>query len=109
MEEDLIRDSVLSILLTDIGSRFFVPDFGSRLRELLFEPNDLVLNTLAQEYIRTALGRWEPRVAVLNVQTSNEEHVLTIIVQYVIVRINRVIELPLQFSRDTGASNTSSR
>lgn len=102
-EEALIKDSVITILLTTIGQRFYVPDFGSRLLDLVWEPNDLVLSTLAQEYVREALGRWEPRVAVVNVQTSAEEHILTIVITYAIVRLARVIQLPLQISRDTGA------
>lgn len=102
-EEELIRDSVLTILLTDISQRFYVPDFGSRLRELIFEPNDMVLSTLAQEYVRTALGRWEDRIGIINVQTSQDENVMVLVITYVIIRINKILQLPLQFSKDTGA------
>lgn len=102
-EEELIRDSVVTILLTDIGQRFFVPDFGSRLRELVFEPNDMVLATLAQEYVRTALGRWEDRIGIINVKASSDENIMVLVVIYVILRINKILSLPLQFSKDTGA------
>jgi phage baseplate assembly protein W len=61
----LIRNSFETILNTGIGERLFNPSFGSRYRELVFEPNDLILQTLAKIYISDAITTWDNRVQLL--------------------------------------------
>lgn len=99
-EKSLIRDAVRSILLTKIGQRYMVPDFGSLLWTLIFEPNDSPTARLAETYIRTALGDWEPRVQVLEVTTQQVEESLIVTVNYVILRIQQIDQVQLDLSRD---------
>lgn len=103
-ERDLIRDSVITILMTKKGQRFFVPDFGSRLWEVLFEPNTTVTQVLAERYIKEALTTWEPRVEVLRVDAASEENSMYLRVVYRIKRINEIYELKLDISRDNFTS-----
>lgn len=56
---DKINQSIYIILSTRIGTRFMLPKFGSKLHELLFEPNDFIFADLADLYIREALGVWK--------------------------------------------------
>ena len=108
-EIDLILDSVVTILLTKLGQRWWWPDFCSQLWGLLFEPNDLVLVTLAQQYVRVPLGYWEKRVAVITVKVSQnlEQSIMTIQITLLIVRINNILDLAIQFSKDTGEVNVA--
>lgn len=62
-----INQSINHILGTRLGERFFVPEFGCRIYELIFEPNDDILRDLLIIYIKEALTRWEPRIKVLEV------------------------------------------
>lgn len=62
-----INDSIHIILSTRIGERPFNPEFGSRLPELVFEPNDAILARLLVFYTGEALKRWERRIEVLRV------------------------------------------
>lgn len=62
-----IADSIHIILSTRIGERPFNPEFGSRLPELVFEPNDEILHRLLLFYTSEALKRWERRIEVLRV------------------------------------------
>lgn len=66
-----ISDSIHLILSTRPGERLFNPEFGSRLHELVFEPNDVVLSRLLKVYTVEALRRWEKRIEILNVTTVN--------------------------------------
>lgn len=82
----LVRSSILQILGTKIGERYMVPTFGSRLPELIFEPLDEVVVSLARVYTIEAIKQWEPRVelnsveVILGVDTMD----FTIIPNYVI-------------------------
>lgn len=63
---DLIRASIKSILAFKVGTRFFLPEFGSRLEELIEEPNDEVLKNLVTTFIVDAITQWEKRVSQID-------------------------------------------
>jgi tRNA-splicing ligase RtcB len=49
-----------------------LPGFGTALRDLVYEPNDMILEERAREMIIGSIVRWEPRVAVDAIEiTSN--------------------------------------
>ena len=45
-EHEHIHESIIQILGTRPGERFMRPEFGSKLKDLVFEPNDEVLKGL---------------------------------------------------------------
>ena len=65
--EQRIRESIVTILGTEQGERLMRPDFGSRLRSLVFAPNNSATANLAIFYIKDALARWEPRIGQVRV------------------------------------------
>jgi phage baseplate assembly protein W len=81
-----IRDSIHLILSTRIGERMFNPEFGSRLPELVFEPNDEILKRLLRFYTEEALRRWEGRIEINNVllldNYSTDENAIGIRIEY---------------------------
>jgi len=66
-EHDRIRESILQILETRPGERLMRPEFGTRVKDLVFEENDAVLKGLLRFHITDAIKRWEKRVVVTNV------------------------------------------
>lgn len=63
-----IHESIRQILGTRPGERFMNPEFGSRLKDLVFEQNDQVLKALVRHYVIDAIKRWEKRVIVTSVE-----------------------------------------
>ena len=59
MDHAHIHESILQILGTRPGERFMSPEFGSRLKDLVFEPNDSVLKGLIRHYVIDAIERWD--------------------------------------------------
>lgn len=59
-----VRESICIILRTRRGERLMRPDFGCGLDRYLFEPATVSTLRLIQEEVKTALQRWEPRVAL---------------------------------------------
>ena len=69
---DQIKADMLQLLLTNPGERVMLPDFGTPLRKLFFEPNDPALEQKARQMIAESLRKWEPRVVISQVEiTSN--------------------------------------
>src|SRR5882757_6492467 len=62
---DIIRASIKTILAYAIGTRYFLAEFGSRLEELLEEPNDEILQNLVNTFVIDAVTQWEKRVATI--------------------------------------------
>lgn len=66
----LVRASIHQILGTRIGARVMLPEFGSRIWELLMEPIDSITVSLARVYTIEAVKRWEPRVILNSVEVE---------------------------------------
>ncbi|MEI8270459.1 MAG: GPW/gp25 family protein [bacterium] len=67
---DQIKSDVLVLLLTNPGERVMEPTFGTPLRKLLFEPNDATIQIQAKKMISDSIERWEPRIAVQQIDVS---------------------------------------
>ncbi len=68
---DLIKGDILQLLLTNPGERVMMPQFGTPLRTLLFDPNDSFLSEKAKSMIISSLATWEPRVVIEAINVSN--------------------------------------
>jgi len=79
-----IHESIRQILGTRKGERFLRPEFGTRLHELVFEPNDTVLYGLIRHEVTDALDKWEPRVIVTDVEVGpgDDEHLVLVNISY---------------------------
>ncbi len=69
-----IEEAIQIILLTPKGQRVMRPEFGCRIHELMFAPNDATTAGLASFYVREALTMWEPRIAVIDVQVGPDPY-----------------------------------
>ena len=68
---DQIKSDLLILLLTNPGERVMNPNFGTPLRRLLFEQNDTTTAMAAKNMIINSIKRWEPRIAVQNIEVSS--------------------------------------
>jgi uncharacterized protein len=69
-DKNELDQAIQIILTTSPGQRVMRPTFGCRLHELVFAPNNLYTAVQARRYVEEALGMWEPRINVTNVQTQ---------------------------------------
>jgi phage baseplate assembly protein W len=68
--ENDIEESIRIIIGTAKGERRMRPDFGCEIHELVFAPNNATTWGLAAHYVEDALGWWEPRIEVTDVDTQ---------------------------------------
>jgi uncharacterized protein len=69
-QERDIEEAIYMILLTPKGQRVMRPEFGCRIHDLIFAPNDATTIGLAIYYVEDALGMWEPRIKVEAVEAE---------------------------------------
>lgn len=68
--ETEIEQAILIILRTAPGQRVMRPEFGCELHDLVFMPNNSATASRVERAVREALGRWEPRIQVLDVDVN---------------------------------------
>ena len=68
--ENDIEESIRIIVGTAKGERRMRPNFGCEIHDLVFAPNNATTWGLAAHYVEDALGWWEPRIEVIDVETQ---------------------------------------
>tara|TARA_B100001996_G_scaffold313654_1_gene256090 strand:- start:7404 stop:7802 length:399 start_codon:yes stop_codon:yes gene_type:complete len=64
-DEAAVKRALYNIVMTRKGERFFKPDLGSNVADLLFEPLDSATASLLQEEIEYVIIKYEPRINLI--------------------------------------------
>lgn len=83
-DNNAIKQSLKNIIMTELYTSPFHPDFGSKLYRLLFEPFSTLTNVAIQMEIETSIANYEPRVKVLGVGITDnpEKNSISITIRY---------------------------
>ena len=76
------------------------PDFGCRVHELIFAPNNQNTASLASFYVQEALVKWEPRIREVYVDAQPDpmnDNALQIDVRYKVIVTNSVGNMVFPF------------
>lgn len=68
-----VRANLIHLLLTKKGSRYFLPDFGTRIYEYIFDQNDMVTFNLIEEEIREGVKRYIPNLDINSINIISAE------------------------------------
>jgi uncharacterized protein len=71
--DEEIAESMRLILGTSPGERPMRPEFGCPIHDHVFAPADATTIGLIAFEVRNALGRWEPRIDVLDVVVFSDD------------------------------------
>ncbi|MBK9030063.1 MAG: GPW/gp25 family protein [Myxococcales bacterium] len=86
--DENVRESIFIILGTAPGERVQRKDFGCRIHDLMFEPNNYVTSARAEYFCEEALYKYEPRIEELTVKAepnAAEPNRLDIRINYLII------------------------
>ena len=88
--ENAIARAVRNIVLTTPGEKFFDPDFGSSVSEILFENVDEITAISIEDEIKSSLKNYEPRVELIyvTVNPNFDENQFDVRITYRIVGID---------------------
>jgi phage baseplate assembly protein W len=67
LESQEVRADLIHLLLTRKGSRYYLPTFGTRLYEYIFEPFDGLTFSAIESDIREAVSNFMPNLILTNV------------------------------------------
>ena len=86
------KANLRNLLLTTPGERIFQPNFGSRLKNIVFEQGQDIPNRV-DEAIRIATDTFLPYINIINVFTIQEQNQVNIQVEFSVALNPDVIEL----------------
>lgn len=90
LNEDAIKRSVINLIRTKIGERFFNSFLGSKVEDYFFELVDIGIIDPIEEEIKTVINNFEPRVRVtfVGVNLYPEDNSMDINIEYDIIGLN---------------------
>jgi phage baseplate assembly protein W len=68
-----IRANLIHLILTRKGSRYYLPDFGTRLYEFIFDQNDSVSFNLIEDEIRESVKKYIPNLDINSIEVVSAE------------------------------------
>ena len=89
--EENVRQSIFIILGTAPGERLNRPDFGCRIHDLMFAPNNPMTCARAEIFCEEAIYKYEPRISSVNcsaMPNPDQPNILELKVKYVIAGQN---------------------
>ena len=88
--ENAIARAVRNIVSTTPGEKFFDPDFGSSISEILFENVDDITAVSIEDEIKSCLNNYEPRVELINVNVDAnfDANQFDVVISYRIVGVD---------------------
>ena len=87
---EVIEEAISSLLSTVRGSRFFLPEWGSRLEEAIGEQADSVLESLLRMFIDESITTWEKRVNFEDVTFDFKTDVVNCKITYRVLASNEI-------------------
>jgi phage baseplate assembly protein W len=69
--EEEVRSNLIHLLLTKKGYRYYLPDFGTRLYEYIFEPLDGPTFSEIEGEIRDSVEKYMPGVLITNISITD--------------------------------------
>ena len=78
---DQSKSNLRNLLLTTPGERIFQPNFGSRLKNIVFEQGQDIPNRI-EEAIRSSVDNFLPYINIINVFTIQEQNQVNVQIEF---------------------------
>ena len=88
-DKDAVKQAIIDILLTRVGEREFMPNYGSTLYWILFENMGVITQIRIRNAIEDALTNWEPRIRINEILVEKNGTTWNIELDYTVIRIDQ--------------------
>ncbi len=68
-----VKRGIRNVLLTENYERLFNPEFGSGVKNILFEPMTPITAQRLEDEVASAINAWEQRAEIININVISEE------------------------------------
>jgi hypothetical protein len=71
---NILESSLKMLLLTAKGERVMLPEYGTSLRQIIFQQNVQGIESLVHQEIVDAITKWEPRVQLISINVTRNQN-----------------------------------
>ncbi len=82
-DKDLVSESIMRIIMTNLGERIDNPYFGVNLKNFVFEANDDTTSKEIQNLIKSQMDTYEPRAYISNIQVNQVDNDITFDIKFI--------------------------
>lgn len=81
--EEHVRDELMQLILTNLGERVFLPEFGGGVRRLVFESADETTAAMTKAMLTQAISRWlGHRITLEELKVTVEQETIEVEIKY---------------------------
>ena len=71
--DEAVRADLIHLILTQKGTRYYLPEFGTNLLKFIFEPNDEITRAGIEAEIKDVVTRYLPKLKVNKIDIKQSE------------------------------------
>ena len=98
-DKDLIIEDLMNNIMTRKGERVMLPNYGSIIHEMLFEPLTSETIELIEEDL-TEIIKDDPRCNFLSIDVTDSDHTISAAVRLEILPSKETVELSIDLERE---------
>ncbi|MFQ5793431.1 MAG: GPW/gp25 family protein [Candidatus Bipolaricaulia bacterium] len=81
--KDHVREELIQLILTNLGERVFLPEFGGGVRRLVFENADPTTEGMTKATLTQAISRWlGHRITIEDLTVTVETETIEVEIKY---------------------------
>jgi len=87
--EQHVQEELIQLILTNLGERVFLPEFGSGVRRLVFNGADQTTDAMTKSVLSQSISRWlGHRIILQNLLIDIQNETIQVEIQYRIAGTN---------------------
>ena len=98
-DKDLVIEDLMNHIMTRKGERVMLPNYGSIIHEMKFEPLDEQTTELIKEDLTTIVNS-DPRVNFVSISVTDSDHTINAMLRIEILPTNEIVELSIDLDRE---------
>lgn len=97
---EALQSGLIYLLDTQINSKFFLREYGSRLNKALFQSNNDVTNALIRQFVLEAINTYEKRVKFDDITFVNLQDQVECTIYCKILQSNEIVSFVYPFYKE---------
>jgi len=98
-DKDLVVEDLMNHIMTRRGERVMLPNYGSIIHDMLFEPLTSETTELIEEDLTDIIND-DPRCNFVSIEVTDSNHTINAIVRLQILPTNEPVELKIDLERE---------
>ena len=98
-DKDLIVEDLMNHIMTRRGERVMLPNYGSIIHDMLFEPLTEETTELIEEDLTNIIND-DPRCDFVNIEITDSNHTINAILRLLILPSKEPVELKIDLERE---------